>query len=918
MRFFLTIMLWLCITEQVNAQLQHFSHSSTTAVVPKKTSNNIKLAGAHWLTPDTIVVATQFSSDEMTLATFNAEKIEQTFPLAKCQISQSLAHKYPHLQAFQCFTVKAQTKQIKQLLKQPLIVYKQQHGDLVGTYVQTANVIDALYTSGQKDANEDNELGARLTNNGVQFKLWAPTALAINVQLFDKAKRPTSPYKLKMREDKSTGIWSATTSHLLHEQFYRYQITLYHPSTKKIEEVITTDPYSLSLSTNSEHSQIVDLNHPSTQPRGWLTQRDNPVKNPEDNIFYETHIRDFSSHDTTLKNKNNRGKYLAFTEKNSAGMLHLKALRTAGINSIHLLPAFDIGTVDENSETVIDINNSLNDICRKSQLEEICALNTDKSQKLNEYLATLPSTSKQQQAVISALQHHDNYNWGYDPFHYTVPEGSYAINPDGVSRIVEFRTMVQTLHNLGFRVIMDVVYNHTHQAALAPTAVLDKIVPNYYQRLDPITGKIAQSTCCDNTATEHTMMEKLMIDSLVVWARDYKIDGFRFDLMGHQPKSSMLNARGAVKAVDADTYFYGEGWNFGEVANHQRFEQASQLALGGTEIGTFTDRLRDAVRGGAFNAQGQEIRKSQGIANGLATFPNELQSGDDRQRYLALADQLRIGLTGNLANYPLFTAEDTIRKGSEIPYGDQPTGYALDPADTINYVSKHDNQTLWDNNQYRIAYDLTTEQRVRMQLLSLAYPLFSQGIPFIHMGSEMLRSKGFLRDSYDYGDWFNYVDFTKRSNNYEIGLPPAEKDQQNWPTILTLRHKNAGKDVASAKDIAFSTKVFLDLVNIRMSNPLFRLTTAKQIIANVRFHNTGSKQQLGMLAMSINGNKSYPSTLVIFNNSGNRKTLNFANANDYQLHPIQQQGADNVVKESQIGTNSFSVPALTTAVFIKQ
>jgi len=167
---------------------------------------------------------------------------------------------------------------------------------------------------------------------------------------------------------------------------------------------------------------------------------------------------------------------------------------------------------------------------------------------------------------------------------------------------------------------MDVVYNHTHQARLERTSVLDKIVPNYYQRLHPISGAIEQSTCCDNTATENTMMAKLMIDSLVTWARDYKIDGFRFDLMAHQPKNTMLSAREAVRKVDADTYFYGEGWNFGEVANNQRFVQASQLELSGTEIGTFTDRLRDAVRGGAFSASAEDIRKSQGIGSGLATL----------------------------------------------------------------------------------------------------------------------------------------------------------------------------------------------------------------------------------------------------------------------------------------------------------
>ncbi len=514
------------------------------------------------------------------------------------------------------------------------------------------------------------------------------------------------------------------------------------------------------------------------------------------------------------------------------------------------------------------------------------------------------------------MREYDNYNWGYDPFHYTVPEGSYAINPEGSARILEFRTMVQHLHNLGFRVIMDVVYNHTHQAGLEPTAVLDKIVPNYYHRLDPFTGAIAQSTCCDNTATERAMMEKLMTDSLLVWTKDYKIDGFRFDLMAHQPKAAMLKARAAVQKIDPDNYFYGEGWNFGEVANNQRFIQASQLELSGTEIGTFTDRLRDSVRGGAFTAAGSSIRKSQGIGNGLATIPNELQNSD-LTNYFTMADQLRIGLTGNLANFPLQTFNGEQRLGKEIGYGDQPAGYALDPADTINYVSKHDNQSLWDNNQYRIAYHVSTHDRVRMQIQSLAFAIFSQGIPFIHMGSELLRSKGFLRDSYDYGDWFNQVDFSKQSNNYDIGLPPADKDEANWQIINEVLANNEGRDIVSPKDIAYSADAFLDLIKIRMSSPLFRLSTADEIIEKVKFHNTGKNQQLGLFVMSIKGDEQTPSQLIFFNTAENSQSFTLRDFNKYQLHPVLKDGIDSRVKGSRNENGLFTLPALTTAIFIE-
>jgi len=195
--------------------------------------------------------------------------------------------------------------------------------------------------------------------------------------------------------------------------------------------------------------------------------------------------------------------------------------------------------------------------------------------------------------------------------------------------------------------------------------------------------------------------------------------------------------------------------------------------------------------------------------------------------------------------------------------------------------------------------------------------LFAQGIPFIHMGSELLRSKGFLRDSYDYGDWFNKVDFSKQNNNYNIGFPPADKDQQNWQMISDVLTKNAGKDFVTSTDINYSSAVFIDLVKIRMSSPLFRLTTAKDIINKVKFHNTGSKQKIGVFAMSIEGDEKSPDLMVIFNTSADEQQVQYDNAQHFQLHPIQKNGSDAVVKQSNVKDNHFIVPALTTAIFIK-
>jgi pullulanase len=925
---------------------------------------------AHWLTNELLVLPKSANKYQYQLLSkksggFNAiDLLPVSFP-------DTLATKFPHLGHFQAFKVQLTPEQSKRWLKQQVIVIsvESEIDPVTNTtvdiskqvaYVQTGGVIDALYTQGKNDADEVTDLGATIIHNpegegsmvstGVSFKLWAPTAQAVSVQLFDNNLKALSNGKLDMIENTHTGVWQVLSGNEASYAYYKYQVTVYHPESNKIELLSVTDPYSLSLSVNSEYSQVVDLNDAVTQPENWLTQQIPTVKNVEDNIFYETHIRDFSANEQHLSNPKFKGKYKAFSEQKPNGIQHLKALKIAGLNNIHLLPTFDIATVNEDDSKHLDIDDNLAKVCGLAPKTSICQKPYNAKQSIKSHLISYAVEGSQAQQLVSELREVDNYNWGYDPFHYTVPEGSYAVNAKGVSRLVEFREMIQSLHRLGFRVIMDVVYNHTHQAGLEPNAVLDKIVPTYYHRLDPVTGAIEQSTCCDNTATERVMMAKLMTDSLVVWARDYKIDGFRFDLMGHQPKYTMLAAREAVREVDNDTYFYGEGWNFGEVASNSQFVQASQLELGGSEIGTFSDRLRDAVRGG-----GNNTRDSQGVGNGLLTFPNNKQSNDKQsnkeqsqaqnneqentQRYTDYTlrmDQLRIGLAGNLINFPLRIVNGKKVLGKDIPYGDQPTGYALDPADTINYVSKHDNQTLWDNSQYRLPFDVSTEDRVRMHVQSLSFALFAQGIPFIHMGSEFMRSKSFLRDSYDYGDWFNRVDFSKQDNFYNVGLPPAAKDKANWPLIKQVLAGHQGRDHVNSEQIQRSSSAFIDMLAIRMSSPLFRLTSEQSIIDKVSFLNTGtakqgenksSDQPIGLIVMKIDDTKGesvdsqYQSLMVIFNTSDKTQTFTYdadsTNTQAYQLHPIHKNGTDKVIKQSKVTSNSFTVPKLSSVVFVK-
>lgn len=895
------------------------------------TADNTDFA-AHWVRKDLLLInSAEDVSQFNLLVSKNAQLDEGNAPdtsyrLTSMQMPEEIAQAFPHMASFTALKIDG-IADIKQALKSQLAVSQiSQTGDVAKvSYVQSARVLDDLFTSGTNDADEVMDYGAVVNGENTSFALWAPTAKLVTVNLYNADKQPIGTHVMTENEN---GVWRVKVADAPMGTFYKYALSVYHPRTQKVENLEVTDPYSMSLARNSQYSQVVDLSHPDTQPQGWGEKAPEHLQHPESLILYETHIRDFSASEKNLSNPDFRGRYLAFTESQSDGMKHLQALKEAGLNTVHLLPTYDISTVNEDPSQVIYPEDSLEKMCGLVPDLEQCKGDMDLSQSLHTLLKSYDPQSNQAEALLEVIRPYDPYNWGYDPYHYTVPEGSYAVNPDGISRLIEFRQMVQSLHAMGFRVIMDVVYNHTFASGLDEKSVLDKVVPNYYHRLNPLTGVVEKSTCCENSATENRMMAKLMIDSLVVWARDYMIDGFRFDLMGHQPKSEMLEAREAVRAVDADTYFYGEGWNFGEVANNAQFVQAAQIPLAGTEIGTFTDRLRDAVRGGSSFVSGNDLRFGQGLVSGLITQPNDLQSAEKSeaqlQEYYLSADQVRVGLAGNLANFPLInTAGETVA-GRDIDYGGAPSGYALDPADTINYVSKHDNQTLWDNNQYRNSHAATADQRVRMHNLALAYPLMAQGIPFLHMGGELLRSKSFLRDSYDYGDWFNAVDFSKQTNNYNVGLPPAVKDEANWAIIKDLIAKNEGRDMVTPAQIEFASKVFMDFIAIRSGSKLFSLPTEADVVERVKFHNTGKNQRVGLIVMSISDgagdrdlDPNVEEMVVIFNSDLNNHKFPYQGAEHFTLHPRQASGADYVTAAAKANKGGFTVPGLSAAVFVK-
>ena len=445
-------------------------------------------------------------------------------------------------------------------------------------------------------------------------------------------------------------------------------------------------------------------------------------------------------------------------------MRQLRDLARSGMSMLHLLPTNDIATIEED---------------RARQQQPPCDL------------PSFPPESSEQQACVTQVAGTDGFNWGYDPLHYTTPEGSYATDPDGPARTLQFRQMVKGINRAGLRVVMDVVYNHTPAAGQDPKSILDRIVPGYYQRLDPATGAVETSTCCSNTATEHLMMGKLLIDSVLTWATQYKVDGFRFDLMGHQPKALMVELRRDLNAltrrrdgVDGRRiYLYGEGWNFGEVADNARFVQASQLNLAGTGIGTFSDRLRDAVRGGSpFDAD----PRIQGFANGLFTDPNASPANgtpaEQRTRLLHYQDLIKLGLAGNLRDYTFVDSAGQTVKGSDVDYNGQPAGYAADPGETITYVDAHDNETLFDALQLKLPPATAMADRVRMNTVALATTALGQSPSFWHAGNDLLRSKSLDRNSYDSGDWFNRIDWSGRESTFGSGLPPARTTRTNGTT----------------------------------------------------------------------------------------------------------------------------------------
>jgi pullulanase-type alpha-1,6-glucosidase len=397
--------------------------------------------------------------------------------------------------------------------------------------------------------------------------------------------------------------------------------------------------------------------------------------------------------------------------------------------------------------------------------------------------------------------------------------------------------------------------------------------------------------------------------------------------MGHHMLSNMQAVRAALDAltlqddgVDGKSiYIYGEGWDFGEVANNARGVNATQLNIGGTGIGVFNDRLRDGVRGG--NPFGDP--REQGFSTGLLLTPNATESRNlaaQQAKLNSYTDWIRLGLAGNLRDYMITRFTGDVVDGAHILYNGKPAGYTLDPLENIVYVSAHDNETIFDAIQLKAPAEATLADRIRMNNLALSIPMFSQGVPFFHAGDDILRSKSLDRNSYDSGDWFNKLDWTYASDNWGVGLPGEGRDRWDMfhPLLADLALKPTQTDIVNA------SAVFREYLQVRKSSPLFSLQTADEIERSLTFLNTGPDQTPGLIVMHLrevdNLDPNYSDIVVLFN--ANQDALTFTDSGfigkGCSLHPIQQNSADPVVSTAAFDSaaGSFNVPGRTTAVFV--
>jgi pullulanase len=550
------------------------------------------------------------------------------------------------------------------------------------------------------------DLGAVWTEESTHFRVWAPTASQVQVHLYHTGDLEDCYASVLMTQDEK-GSWATIIEGDLNGIYYTYAVTV-DGETKE-----AVDPYARAVGVNGNRGMVINL--ASTNPPGFAEEMIPSFWNATDAVIYELHIRDFSADSSS--GMKYAGKYLAFTEEGTTNFYGDKTgvdyLVDLGITHVHLLPSFDYHTVDET--------------------------------KLNE----------------------EQFNWGYDPKNYNVPDGSYSTDPyNGEVRIREFKQMVQSLHKKGIRVVMDVVYNHTMESA---ESNFNRIVPGYYYRLTS-EGYFSNASGCGNeTASERAMMRKFIIDSVLYWVQEYHIDGFRFDLMGIHDIQTMNELRRVLNEMDPSILIYGEGWT-GGLSPLPDWKRALKVNIKNMNSGiaAFNDNLRDTIKGGVFNAS------ERGYING--------QSG--------LEESIKFGIAAS-------TWHQGVDYGRVVYSSNSP--WAAEPTQTVNYTSAHDNLTLWDKLALSNSED-SHELRVRMNLLSAAILFTCQGIPFFQAGEEFLRSKplnvegtAFDDNSYRSPDMINSLKWDQLHTNKEV--------VDYYKGLIALRRKHRLLRLSKAEEI---------------------------------------------------------------------------------------------------------------------
>ena len=544
-------------------------------------------------------------------------------------------------------------------------------------YMQSA-VTPRNVLNGEQYLYRGDDLGNTYQPDATSFRLWAPTASDVQLLLYDSESDPLERQIAMQRNE--NGTWYLRVAGDLQNWYYLYEVTV-HTVTQK-----TVDPYVKAIAVNATRGMIVDL--PKTHPPGWQEDGYVTLAHPADAIIYEVHVRDFSINPNS--GMENRGKYLAFTERGTTGpanvatgLEHLKAL---GITHVQLQPIQEFASVDE-----ADFN---------------------------------------------------QYNWGYDPSNFNVPEGAYATTPHGTARITECKQMIQSLHNKGIGVTMDVVYNHTFAWYYSD---FDKIVPEYYYRTNDAGNYTNGSGTGNEIATERPMVQKFILDSLQYWVREYHVDGFRFDLMALLGIDTMKKVDETLRDINPHILLYGEPWTGGtsSLSHDEQLTRGQQKGLG---VAVFNDALRDTLCGSVFNPMGR------GFATGA----------------LGAIDGIKKAVEGSIHD---FTAA---------------------PAETINYVTSHDNFTLWDKIAYSNADD-SEEDRIKMDELAQAVILTSQGVAFLQGGEEMLRTKGGNHNSYNAGDAVNQFDWWRKAHYWKVS--------NFYAALMYLRRNHPAVRMRSASDI---------------------------------------------------------------------------------------------------------------------